>query len=425
MKKASKLYYVFTYMFFLYPPFIWGIASIYENAYDMSTHVMVLIVNLILIAVLGIVFGVLIKKEKIDMPNALEKRNLLFGLISNVIVYFYTFQNNLHIQNFVNTYWVLLMVLVVHYLLISKEIKAKELWILLPIFLVIDYVHYFIAGCGWGEWSCPNVSKLRELLAVGLYLSGAIAIYIYYIREMISYRVMSVFRWITTSLAGISGILFLFIYDLSYNLERFLQTILIVLAFLVIVDFIVSIVNKTYKHKMVFYYIRLIVLLIIAILFGSSNIFKRPGVETDLMAIMVVATYVSLGIIILSVLLGEKADKLEKVRRFIKFDFNENSDVLQFSMMIENETVGEIEYTKVKYIDEEFTQINTFCKLLPADSDILNVMLSEFESHFKRNTVIVFEALNLDIGLQKRFLNLGYTPYQNEESKLMTFVKKR
>ena len=425
MKKASKLYYVFTYMFFLYPPFIWGIALIYDSAYSIDPHVMVLIINLILIVVLGIVFSLLIKKERIEMPNELEKRNLLFGLISNVIVYFYTFQNDLNIQNFVNTYWVLLMVLVVHYLLISKEIKAKELWILLPIFLVIDYSHYFIAGCGWGEWQCPNVTRLREILAVILYIAAAISVYIYYIREMIKYRVMNTMRWITTALATISGVMFLFIMDLSRNLERFLQTILIIFAFLVIVDFIVSIVNKTYRHKMVFYYIRLGVLLLISILFGSSDIFSRATVETDLLAIMVITTYVSLGIIILSVLLGEKEDKLEKVRRFMQFNFEETSNGFEYKMMIESESVGEIEYSYVTYIDEEFTQINTFCKLLPSDSDILNVMLSEFENHFKKNTVIVFEALNLDISLQKRFVELGYIPYQNEESKLMTFVKKR
>ena len=122
MKKMEKIYFILTYMFFLYPPFIFGLVEIYRESDAMKEHIVSLIVNLILIAVIAIVCGSLIKAKKLHVPNTLEIKHLIFGLTGNIVMYFYTFQNIMNIEDIITIYLILLIVLVVDYLLISKKI---------------------------------------------------------------------------------------------------------------------------------------------------------------------------------------------------------------------------------------------------------------------------------------------------------------
>ena len=317
MKKIEKIYFILTYMFFIYPPFIFGLVLIYQKNENIEEHVTSLIVNIILIAVIAIVCGSLIAAKKLHIPNNLEIRYLLFGFAGNIVMYFYTFQNGMNIDNIVTIYLVLLIILGVDYLLISKKFRAKELWILLTLFIIVDYVHLLITGCGYeGSWDC-NINHTYDWLATSMYSVILIAIVGYYAYRAYSYKLFDLFKILNIIFVIILSIIF----QNEYYMEGdFMLTVSILLPFFLIVDFIVAIVNKTYTHKMLLFYIRLLTVLLIFSVVGM-NYFFLGNVDVNILTIMVVATYSSLAINILKPIL--KIDvKEDKPLQALKQVFN-------------------------------------------------------------------------------------------------------
>ena len=299
MKKIEKIYFILTYMFFIYPPFIFGLVAIYQKNDAMKEHITSLIVNIILLVVIALVCGSLIIAKKLHIPNNLEIKFLLFGFTGNIVMYFYTFQNMMKIDNIVTIYLVLLIVLSVDYLLISRKFRVKELWILLTLFLVVDYAHLLITGCGFTEsWEC-DINHAYDWLATFMYSIVLITIVGYYVYRVYSYKLYDVFKILNIIFVIILAIIF----QNEYYMEGdFMLTVSILLPFFLIVDFIVAIVNKTYTHKMLLFYIRSLTVLLVFSVVGM-NYFFSGNVDVNMLIIMVVATYSSLAINILKPIL--------------------------------------------------------------------------------------------------------------------------
>jgi hypothetical protein len=423
MKKPTKLYYIFSYLFFLYPPFIWGLVAIYDVTLDSREHIATLYVNAILIIVLILVFIAMIHYKKLKKPSLLEQKHLLFGFISNVIVYFYTFQNLLKIDQFINIYLVLLLILGVHYLLIARTLKAKELWILLPIFLIIDYVHYAISGCAWMDYGCDNPNTLETIIGVSLYYIFVIAIYTYYIREMLNYRVLKGFKVINAILGIVIVSMVLFVEDLPDTLEKVLLTVVIVFAFLLIVDFIVSILVKQYTHRMLLYYIRLLTLLVVALILGVSRVITDPSIDQSVLPIMVIATYVSLAINILSVLMKVDDKNTTATQINAQFNVEESNGMSHLYMTVNDQVVGHLEYQTLTFRDVEFKQVSVFCIDLP-DAQGLSVLIEALEKEVDGSAIIHFEPLKYIDSIHRVFDELGYVYMYNEDNNGITYIKK-
>lgn len=304
MKTTKRIYYILTYTFFIYPPFIWGLVSIYRERNFDTVHLTSLWINLILLVVLVGVCALLINKKLLHFPTQLEQKYLLFGFIGNIIVYFYTFQNLMHIEDIVTIYLVLLLILGIHYVLIAKRFIAIELWILLPIFLVLDYLHWGISGCGWNNyWECMNNASPPSGIYVIYYfiVLPIIGLYGYKIYKL---QPRDFFKYLNLVLVGILSILFL---NIEVWDERFPATIGIMIPFFIIVDFIVSIVNKVYQHKTLIFYIRTSVFLFVFMMIGESELFQGKASE-EMLIMMVAITYSSFGIVLLTSLLNVKED---------------------------------------------------------------------------------------------------------------------
>ena len=299
MKKIEKIYFILTYMFFIYPPFIFGLVAIYQKTDAVEEHITSLIVNIILIAVIALVCGALIMAKKLHIPNSHEIKYLLFGFTGNIVMYFYTFQNGMNIDNFVTIYLILLVVLTVDFLLISKKFRVKELWILLTLFLVVDYVHLLITGCGYTEaWEC-DINHAYDWLATLMYSIVLITIVGYYAYRTYSYKLYDLFKILNI----IFVILLAIIFQNQYYMEGdFMLTVSILLPFFLIVDFIVAIVNKTYTHKMLLFYIRSLTVLMVFSIVGMNDFFLG-NVDVNMLIMMVVVTYSSLAINILKPIL--------------------------------------------------------------------------------------------------------------------------
>jgi hypothetical protein len=179
-----------------------------------------------------------------------------------------------------------------HYLLIKRAFKPLELWILLPIFFLVDLFHLLLTGCGFNDWRC-SISEGNEPFIISLYFIMVLAIVLMYTYKIILLKTYDVLKYVHLGLL----VLIAFLFQNTDNLQyKFTQTILILFLFLVVLDFIIRIVNKTYSMKMLLFYIRTLTVLFVFMILGTMEFFINPEVEGELLAIMVGVTYVSLSI---------------------------------------------------------------------------------------------------------------------------------
>lgn len=339
MKKIQKLYYILTYVFFIWPPFIWGLVEIYKEGNKMEVHIVSLIVNISLIFAIAITCGLLHYAEKIHLPSKTELKYLLFGLIGNIVVYFYTFQNFMEIENLINVYIVLLIILAVHYFLISRKITVWELWILLPIFLVIDYLHLLITGCGFTTYSSCTPNTGYNGLLYFFYYIIFLSTFGYYAYRIYLYKLWDFFK-----IANIVAIVIL-----SYAVQEFvtlnqnfLGTVAIFMAFFTIVDIIVKVIEKTYTHTLLLFYIRSYSIFMLFGLLAEERFFKGHADEGTLV-IMVVFTYISLLINILKSVLQIDIKVLPKPSTHgIKIQICREENIKQILLQYGDKLGGEV-----------------------------------------------------------------------------------
>lgn len=316
MKALRHLYHILTYVMFILPPFIWGLVLLYANQTTDNIHVISLIVNVILLILGGLIIFILIKRDILHKPTVLELKYLLFGFIGNIVVYLYTFQNDLEIRNIVTIYLVLFIVLVVRYFLISKRITVWELWILLPIYLLLDTVHLLLHGCGVTDYigyCTPNDVSIGVLYII--YVPLVISTLGYYGYKIYQYKRYTFF--------GIShmiliGFIVLYAQEIIEINEKLMGTVSILAVFLVVLDFIVSIINKTYHHRMLLFYLRTTTFLILGLLISEER-FVYMRATPNMLILLVFTTYASLLIIILKSLLGVTEEANNRVQSDIKY----------------------------------------------------------------------------------------------------------
>ena len=298
MKSKSKIYFILTYLFFIYPPFIAGLVGIYQP-FDQETHVTSLFVNILLLLIIASICSILYQSEKIHFPTKDEQKYLLFGLLGNIVVYFYTFQYGLDIERIITVYLILILVLGFYYLLIERKLRPIELWIFMPIYAFFDYLLVAIRGCGWETSYYCIASTQYDGFIKYLFFIIVLGTVLYYIYKIILYRLFDVFK-----LLNILFILYLSIYATSiiYEISDFTLTIMILYPFFLIVDFIVKLVNKSYTHKMLLFYVRTFAIFIVFFSLGTADFYRDPFYP-EILFLLVVLTYFSLGISILKFLL--------------------------------------------------------------------------------------------------------------------------
>jgi ribosomal protein S18 acetylase RimI-like enzyme len=211
----------------------------------------------------------------------------------------------MNIYNIVNIYIILLIVLAVHYFLISKKITVWELWILMPIFLFVDYLNFALTGCGFSNQFDCNPRTQFDFFLYFVYSILLIIIIGYYSYKIYLFKYLDILKIANISLILISSFL---IQDLFYVHEDISMTLAIVIPFLIVIDFIIGIVNKTYSHKMLLYYIRTSTLWFVFFFMAVELEFFKGGADNRTLIIMVVISYISLGIVILKPLLKINID---------------------------------------------------------------------------------------------------------------------
>lgn len=424
MKQENKLYIIISFILFILPPFIWGLVEIYSENPSLEIHIVSLLVNLSVYLLIISIIGILIFKKRIHCPQETERKYLLFGLVGNLTIYFYTFQNFMNIDDFVTIYLVMIVILSVYYLLFSRQFKPLELWILAPTFLLIDSIHLLYTGCGFSDgYSCHHLYS-TDLFSYILYSIIIMISIIYYGFKLLELKPYNSFKYINIIL-----VLSVSIISQNYDMvnSKIIGTIFISLPFFIIVDFIVSVINKNYQHSTLIFYIRTSVMMGIMVFLGSSEFFYGSA-DYEILGIMVSVVYSSLTISILTVLLNINSKKMfnkEKIKLVETDNYEKYKSTFESLETINDNQLLFVVYENnipTSYLQLTVKQIGS---ILQAEGNISNNSitqnhLNKIESHLRSRNIqqikLYQQQENLYLSKQKYILVIDRDTY--------TYIKK-
>ena len=436
MKKTSKIYFILTYLFFIYPEFIAGLVLVYRDS-DQQLHIYSLVCNVILLLILTIVVAVRISMGKLHKPTETEIKYLVFGFVGNIVMFLYTFQNGMHIDHFITIYLVLLVVLIVHYILISRKLQPLELWIFMPLYLVFDAIYYSVRGCSFSfSSSCYSSTQYDPFLRT-FYIIILVFLILYTLYKILSYRQHTVFKYINYVSVVVLSIYALDGFDGG---QKLMMTFAILLPFFIVVDFIVSIINKTYTHKMILFYIRTSTIILICLLIGIVIIHEQ-GLDSEALILFVVVTYISLSISILKFILHIEVKDVNLVDLFKK-----RETIVKYSICtkdLEKMTFLENEYNMKVVKGEEvlgllhsdYNELDPqlevkqariyFIEVIKDPFTLSNGLLYQVERYYKSKGVsqVKYLAHVEEVEIIQLLMKRGYIPVDIKDKGYYYFIK--
>jgi len=287
MKGKSKIYLFLTSLFFMFAPFSLGLTVIYFEDTLLIEWASGLIVNVSLWIILGIVIGILIKKKRILQPSKLELKLLLFGILSNVILYFYTFQNSLKIDHFITIYFSMILMLLLYQVIIDHKKFNYELWIIALLFFSIDIIHFnFVSSHNdLLETDYIDANFIQRLMYISIPLT-TLALFITKIKK---YKVMDYF---TYTFIGIVILMPLVYFDRIETDNKFILTLNLLIPFVIVTDIIVSIIYKKFNVYKITFYIRMSTIAILIYIYEDTHYFVKSTYSNINLAELVFITYV-------------------------------------------------------------------------------------------------------------------------------------
>ncbi|MGD9910533.1 MAG: cupin domain-containing protein [Candidatus Izemoplasmatales bacterium] len=345
MLLKDKLYQMIGYMLFILVPFFAGLVIVFRDMNSSHVEVYTVVIDVAVLWVFSMIlaFG---NGKWLPAVSRLDLKYLLFGLIGNMIIYFYTFQNALEIRQFVTIYLVILLILFSKYLLFDRIFKHKELWVSMIVFFVVDFIN-LLFHCGFYEGSCV-LNRTSEIILFMINLLMFIYLFGSFIYQIYKYKHFTVLKIIHFTLFIILVQFFLRLPngDLS---NKFYLTVMILVPFLIVCDYIYHFVTKQYYRELTFFYIRTLTLLFIAFFLGEQDFFSVDP-DGTVLSMMVVATYV----IFFIHLFPERKEEVTK--EMILEKVNVAQKLTQFDDLWTPKIIGELNqsYVKIAKIEGEF-----------------------------------------------------------------------
>ena len=287
MKVTSKIYLFITSLFFLFSPFSFGIVIIYFEDTILLEHIGGLIVNSVLLLILGITILILIADNRLSSPTKLEVKFLIFGFLSNIAIYFYTFQYSLNIENYMTTYFTVILILFLYLLIIDKSNLNHELWIIAIVFFVADLIHfsYISSHSEILETDFIDANFIQRIF----YYSLPITTLALFLRKIKKYDVMDYFSYAFLALTGL--ILIVFVKGIDDE-SKFILTLNLLLPFVIITDFVVSIIFKRFNLYKLTFYIRMVTVVVLIFIYKGTNYFVMDSYSSHNLMELVMITYV-------------------------------------------------------------------------------------------------------------------------------------
>jgi len=292
MKQISKLYLFFTSLFFLFSPFSLGLVFIYFEDTNISYESAGMFINIVLVLILVTIIGALYYKEKIEMPKKEELKYLIFGLLSNVIMYFYVFQEYLNIEKFMTIYFTIIIVLLLFMLIIDHKKLNYELWILAVLFFIVDFIHFEYIFYNWNELLSDTLNEANHIAATFIqrvfFSIVPLAVLALFIVKIKLYKVIDTFAIIIIAIA----VLTLSIYFGVDTEGKFLLTLNLIIPFVIVTDFIISKIYKRFNLYKIPFYIRMITIIILLYIYHGEDYFIMDSYSDHGLYELIMITYV-------------------------------------------------------------------------------------------------------------------------------------
>jgi len=289
MKNTSRVYLFITSIFFMFSPFSFGIVVIYFEDTSLLEYSSGLIVNTVLILILSVVLGILIKKKNLNIPTINERKLLIFGLLSNVVIYFYTFQNSLEIMRYITIYSTIILILILYLFIIDQHKLNYELWIFAILFVVIDYIHFSYVFVEYGGIGHLPVYIQATFIHRLLYYTIPVTTLILFITKIRKYKVMDWFAYVFVALAMLISLVFLKSIDVE---DKLILTFNLILPFVIIIDLIISIIYKNFNIYKIIFYIRIGTIILLIDIYNGVNYFTMNSYSDHNLVELVLITYV-------------------------------------------------------------------------------------------------------------------------------------
>ncbi len=287
MKKVSKLYLFFTSLFFLFSPFSLGLVAIYFEDSNLEDEFSGLIMNVGLVIILGIVMGSMIAKEKLEKPNINEIKLLIFGALSNIVIYFYVFQNALNIDDFVTIYFAMILILFLYLIIIDHVNLNYELWIFAILFFTVDLIFFTYIGTQGDTYFHNDVPAnfIQRLFFITVPLTTLIL----FISKIRKYDVIDTFTKIFIVITILVGLVFFEGIDVE---DKFILTLNLIVPFIIIIDFILSIIYKRFDPYKLTFYLRMGTFILLIYIYDGISYFVMSSYSDHNLAELVMITYV-------------------------------------------------------------------------------------------------------------------------------------
>jgi len=309
MKNASRIYLFITSLFFMFSPFSLGIVEIYFEDTTMKDHISGLIVNMSIIFILSIILGILIKNGKLKIPNNFEIKLLVFGILSNIVVYFYTFQNSLNIEKFITIYFTIVLILILYYFVIDRKKLNYELWIFAILFLMVDFIHFsYIFRDYEGGAYFPSYVQATFWHRL-LFYSVPLATLALFISKIKSYKILDWFSYVFIGLTVLISSVFIQGIDIE---DKLILTFNLIIPFVIIIDIIISIIYKNFKIYKITFYIRMGTIILLIYIYNGISYFVMNSYSDHNLIELVMITYVVIVCNLIEYLVPKKLDVEEK-----------------------------------------------------------------------------------------------------------------
>lgn len=286
--KNNLVYYIMTYVMYLYPPFVMFMIMInFEDMSDQMMWTIGFLSNLFFVLITIVILYLLAVKKKIPKIEKDEKHHMIFGLIGNLIIFLYVYQNQMNIEKYVSVFSLVLLLVLAYRYLISNQISFKEIFVFSIVFGVVDYI--IIIFSGNTLFHATNTFTEAQSVAFQILFSLALLFtVIWYGYQLIKHHQWSLLRYVMISLIGISLIL----YYVNVMME-IVWTIAVLAIFSWLIDIILKVIHKVFKLKDLVYYARVLIVSIVFIMIKDLELYRFNDFNLEQMFLLIAIFYVT------------------------------------------------------------------------------------------------------------------------------------
>ncbi len=281
--KNNLIYYIMTYIMFLYPPFVFFMIMInFDDMTDSNQSIVGLSTNIIFVLITTGVLYLLAMKDRIPKIEKDEKNHFIFGYIGNLVMFLYTYQYVMNIERLVSVFSLVLLLVLAYKYLVSKKITFKEIFIFSIGFGVIDYIIIITTGNTLFSGN-SSFTHTQSIIFQILFILALLFSIGFYGIKLYKNHAWNVLRYVMVLFI----LLFLLVTYIDDSQEQVFATFLILAIFTWLIDIILRLIHKEFKVIDLVFYARIILLTVIIVFVHELEIYRLPEFQIGQMGLLI------------------------------------------------------------------------------------------------------------------------------------------